>query len=124
MHGIHYKERWHSDGCLLYFRGGHRRNLCQAGLHPSVGCALLHSCGTHSPFSYHRLSKTSSCDITGETELHDEAITVRAVAPTEAHISTYTMVWCAKPLKGVEGHTHLPSKLPQVGKHHVASRQS
>ena len=55
--------------------------------------------------------KCASHDIARETELHDEAITVKAMAPTEA-------------FKGVEGHTHLPSKLPQVGKHRVTSMQS
>ena len=68
--------------------------------------------------------KCASCNIAGETELQDEAITVKAMAPTEAHMSAYAMVWHAKPSKGVESHTHLPSKLPQVGKHCIASMQS
>ena len=58
--------------------------------------------------------KCASCDITGETELHDEAITVRAMAPTEAHISAYAMVWHVKPSKG-SGRLHTPPQLTPPG---------
>ena len=121
MHGIHHKERWQLDGCLLYFRGGHHRNRCQAGLHPSIWCPLLLSCRICSPFSYHERYKNASHDITGETELQDEAITVKAMAPTEAHMSTYTMVWHAKPSKG-GGRPHTsPQQTPTGGEtpHHL-----
>ena len=53
--------------------------------------------------------KHASCDITRETKLHDEAIMVKAMAPTEAHISAYTMVWHAKPSKGGWKATHTSS---------------
>ena len=68
--------------------------------------------------------KCATCNITGDTELHDEAIMVKTIAPTEAHMSAYATVWHAKPSKGVEDHTPLPCKLPQVGKHPIASMQS
>ena len=45
---IHYKERWHSDGCILYFRGGHHWNLDHKGSHPSIGCAPLFHYGISS----------------------------------------------------------------------------
>ena len=124
MYSIHYKERWHSDGCLLYFRGGHHRNLCQVGCPHPLGVLCYSAMESVVLFLTTDDLKCASCNIAGETELHDEAITVKAVAPTEAHMSAYAMFWCVKPSKGGEGHTHLPSKLPQVGKHHIASMWS
>ena len=57
-------------------------------------------------------------------ELQDDAITVRTMAPSEAHITTYTTVWHLKPTTG-DGEPHTPpNKLPQVGEHHVASKWS
>ena len=58
--------------------------------------------------------KRATHDITGDTELHDEAITVKAMAPTEDHISTYTTVWCAKPSKG-GGRPHTPPQQTPTG---------
>ena len=58
--------------------------------------------------------KCASCDITGKTELHDEAIMVKAMAPTEAHISAYTMAWHVKPSKG-GGRPHTPPKQTPPG---------
>ena len=51
--------------------------------------------------------KHAHCGIIKVTELHDEAITVKAMAPLEAHITTYAMVWHAKPSTG-DGELHTP----------------
>ena len=40
-------------------------------------------------------------------ELQDEAITVKAMAPSEAHITAYMMVWHSKPSTG-DGEPHTP----------------
>ena len=41
------------------------------------------------------------------TELQDNAITVVTLAPTEAHIASFTMVWHSKPTLG-DGELHTP----------------
>ena len=51
--------------------------------------------------------KCVSCGIIEITELQDEAITVKAMAPTEAHITAYMTVWPLKPSKG-DGEPYTP----------------
>ena len=51
--------------------------------------------------------KRASCSIVKITELQDEAIMVKAVAPSEAHITTYITVWHSEPSKG-DGELHTP----------------
>ena len=58
--------------------------------------------------------KCASCNNAGETELHDEAITGKAMAPTEAHMSTYSMVWHAKPSRW-GGRPHTPPQQTPTG---------
>ena len=58
--------------------------------------------------------KCATRDIAGDTELHDEAITVKTIAPTEAHMSAYAMVWHAKPSKG-GGRPHTPPQKTPTG---------
>ena len=58
--------------------------------------------------------KCASHDIAGETKLHDEAIIVKAMAPTETHISAYAMVWHVKPSKG-GGRPHTPPQQTHPG---------
>ena len=58
--------------------------------------------------------KHATCNITGDTELHDEAIMVKAMAPTEAHMSAYATVWHAKPSKG-GGRPHTPPQQTPTG---------
>ena len=41
------------------------------------------------------------------TELQTDAITVVTLAPTEAHIASFTMVWHSKPTLG-DGELHIP----------------
>ena len=41
------------------------------------------------------------------TELHDEAITVWTMALAEAHIATFTTMWCSNPTTG-DGEPHTP----------------
>ena len=53
-------------------------------------------------------------DIAGDTKLHDEAITVKTIAPTEAHMSVYATVWHAKPSKG-GGRPHTPPQQTPTG---------
>ena len=40
-------------------------------------------------------------------ELHDEAITVRIMAPLQAHVATFTSVWHLEPTSG-DGEPHTP----------------
>ena len=58
------------------------------------------------------------------TVLQNEAITVKAMASLEAHITAYITVWHLKPSKRMESCTHLPNKLPQVGEHHAIFKQN
>ena len=55
------------------------------------------------------------CNIAGDTKLHDEAITVKTMAPTEAHMSAYTTVWHAKPSKGGGRPCTPPQQTPTGG---------
>ena len=58
------------------------------------------------------------------TELQDEAIMVKAMAPLEAHITPYMTVWHSKPSQG-DGEPHTPpQQTPQVGEHCVISKQN
>ena len=54
------------------------------------------------------------CDIAGDTELSNEAIMVKTMAPTEAHMSAYATVWHAKPSKG-DGRPHTPPQQTPTG---------
>ena len=45
-------------------------------------------------------------------ELQVEAITVRAMAPSEAYITVYVATSHSNPSNGRESHIHLPNKLP------------
>ena len=47
------------------------------------------------------------CGIVQLMELWDEAITVKAMAPSEAHITTYMTIWHSKPSTG-DGEPHTP----------------
>ena len=58
--------------------------------------------------------KRATHNIAGDTELHDEAITVKTIAPTEAHMSAYATIWHAKPSKG-GGRPHTPPKQTPTG---------
>ena len=58
------------------------------------------------------------------TEFRGEAITVRAMAPLEAHVTVYLAMLHTNPQMGRESCIHLPNKLPQVGKHHIISKQN
>ena len=109
MPGNHHKERWHSNGCLLYFRGGHHGNLHKEGLHPSIGCAPLFSHGICCPLCTADELKCASHGIVEITDLQDEAIMVKAMAPLEAHITAYMTAWHLKPSKG-DGELHTPPK--------------
>ena len=58
------------------------------------------------------------------TELWGEAITVRALAPSEAHITGYLAMSHSIPQMGKDSCIHLPNKLPQVGEHCVIFKQN
>ena len=59
--------------------------------------------------------KHASCGLVDVTELQNDAITVATLAPTEAHIASYTMVWHLKPTIG-DGEPHTPpQQTPQSG---------
>ena len=108
MSDINNKERWHSYGCLLYFRGGHSRNLHEKGSHPSIGCALLFGNGICHSFQYCMEDlKHASHGLVDMTELQNDAIMVATLAPMEAHIASFTMVWHSKPTLG-DGELHTP----------------
>ena len=53
------------------------------------------------------------------TELQNDAIMVATLAPIEAHIASFTTVWCSKPTLGDgELHTPLPQTPPSGGSPH------
>ena len=70
---------------------------------------VFHYSATESVVLFHTTDELmhASDGIVELTELQDEAITVRAMAPLEAHITTYMTVWCLKPSKG-DGEPHTP----------------
>ena len=49
----------------------------------------------------------ASCGLVDVMELQNDAITVVTLAPTEAHIALFTMVWHSKPTLG-DGELHTP----------------
>ena len=70
--------------------------------------------------------KCATRDIAGDTELCNEAIMVKTIAPTEAHLSAYTTVWHAKPSKG-GGRPHTPPQQTPTGgetPHHLHAELS
>ena len=92
MFDTHNKERWHSYGCLLYCRGGHHGTLHEKGY--TCPLSVLHYMVLESVILFHAVDelKHASHGIAKVTELQDDAIMVKAMAPLEAHITTYTMV--------------------------------
>ena len=87
---------------------------------------VLHYSAIESVILFHTADELMhvSCRIVELMELQDEAITVKAMAPSEAHITAYMTVWHLKPQKGMESCTHLPNKLPQVGEDHAICKQT
>ena len=77
---------------------------------------VLHYTAMESVILFHTTDelKHASCSIVEVMELQDDAITVKAMAPSEAHITAYTMVGIQSPQQGMESCTLLPNKLPQV----------
>ena len=57
----------------------------------------------------------TTCGIVKMMELWGEAITVKAMTPSEAHITAYLATSNQIPLMVRESCIHLPNKLPQVG---------
>ena len=51
--------------------------------------------------------KRASCSLVDVMELQNDAITVVTLAPMEAHMATFTMVWCSKCSMG-DGELHTP----------------
>ena len=47
------------------------------------------------------------CTLPDVTELHDEAIMVQTMAPTEAHVAAFTAMWHSNPTAG-DGEPHTP----------------
>ena len=77
---------------------------------------VLHYSAMESVILFHTADELmhASRGIVKLTELQDEAITVKAMAPLEAHITTYMTVWHLKPSKG-DGELHTPSQqTPQM----------
>ena len=70
---------------------------------------VLHYSATESVFLFCTADELMcvSCSIVKVMELQDEAIMVEAMAPLEAHITTYRTVWHLKPSKG-DGEPHTP----------------
>ena len=112
MSDIHNKGRWHSYGCLLYFRGGHHGKLHEKGSHPSIGCAPLFNHGIHCPFSTVEDLKRVSHGLIDVIELQKDAITVMTLAPMEAHMAAFTTVWHLKPTTGDEELHTPPQQTP------------
>ena len=55
-----------------------------------------------------------SCALADVTELHDEAVTVWIMALLEAHVATFTLMWCLNPTTREGELQLLPNKLLQV----------
>ena len=68
----------------------------------------------------------ATCRIVKVTELQGEAITVKAMAPSEAHIKAYLAMshFVQIPQMGRESCIHLPNKLPQARGCCVVSKQN
>ena len=107
MSDIHNKGRWHSNGCLLYFRGGHRGNLHEKGPHPSMGVLCYLAMESVILFGTVEELKCASCSLVDVMQLQNDAIMLKTLAPLEAHIATFTMVWHLKPTIG-DGEPHTP----------------
>ena len=70
---------------------------------------VLHYSATESVILFHTTDelKHASCSIAEIMELQDEAIMVKAMAPSEAHTTAHMTVWHLKPSKG-DGELHTP----------------
>ena len=70
---------------------------------------VLHYSATESVILFYTADelKHASLGIVKITELQDEAIMVKAMAPLEAHITAYMTVWHSKPSKR-DGELHTP----------------
>ena len=56
----------------------------------------------------------ASCTLMDVTDLHDEAIMVQSMAPLEAHVAAFTLVWHSKPNTG-DGEPHTsPQQTPPI----------
>ena len=109
MSNINNKERWHSYGCLLYFRGGHSRNCVKKGHTHPLG--VLHYLAMESVILFSTVEDLNcvSCGLVDMMELQNDAIMVATLAPMEAYIASFTMVWHSKPTLG-DGEPHTPPK--------------
>ena len=68
--------------------------------------------------------KHASCGLVDVMDLRNDAIMVRTLAPLEAHIASFTMVWHSKPTIG-DGEPHTPpQQTTPSGEHHIASKWS
>ena len=76
-----------------------------------VSLGVLHYSAMDSVILFHTTDelKCAIHSIVELMELQDEAITVKAMAPLEAHITTYMTVWHSKPSTG-DGESHTPSQ--------------
>ena len=79
--------------------------MCETGSHPSIGCASLFS--NVILFSTAEDLNHVSHGLVDLTELQDDAIAVATLAPMEAHIASFKMVWHSKPTLG-DGELHTP----------------
>ena len=104
---IPYKERWHSDVCLLCFRGGHIEICVTKGHTHSLG--VLHYSAIELVVLFHSTDELqcATCGIVKVMELWGEAITCKAMAPSEAHTKAYLATLCLNPSSG-EGELHTP----------------
>ena len=95
---------------------GHHRNLHHKESHPSIGCASLFCYGISS-FCFQSMDELQ-CTTRGimkVMEFWGEAITVRAMAPLEAHVTVYLAMSHTNPSNGEkEPHTP-PQQTPPTG---------
>ena len=88
--------------------------IMKGHIHP---LGVLHHSAMESVVLFHSLDELlcTTCRIIKTTEFWGEAITVMAMAPSEAHVTAYIATLCTNPQMGRESHIHLPNKLPQAG---------
>ena len=99
------------DGTLMDASSISEEDIMEICIKKGHTCPLVVLCysATESVILFHTADelKHASCSIVKIMELQDEAIMVKAMAPSEAHITAYMTVWHLKPSKG-DGELHTP----------------
>ena len=98
-------------------RGRHCKNMYDTGAHSPLGCALVFGNGIGGSGSVQQEKmQCASCSAIKATELQDEPIAIRTMAPLDHHIRAYIAIVGEDPSKPQsplsEGESHPPSPAP------------